>query len=121
MKALKCGGKVDGGRRTFSKQSYIDLPLSPKTFIHLFRNFEIENCGKHRKAKISVDNMREILGLESLVYNQEKSSTHHRILGHVNVLYRTKQIGIFCKDSCSRYRKILKINTQLQCEESYQT
>ena len=108
IKAIKGSGRVDAGKRSYCKKVSIDVPISKETFNSLLKKNLLPNLKREKfRGKVSVARMCAILGIESLVYNQAKSSTQHRILGDVNILYRPKQITIFGNDSCSRYYNIL--------------
>ena len=89
MSLIKRSGKVDSKSRSFSRQVSLDLPLSKDLFEQLFRDYvdvsEKSNKMKMR-AKIQVTAMCKILGIPSLIYTQQKSSTQHRILGDECIL-----------------------------------
>ena len=104
IKAIKGGGRVHAGKRSFCKKVSIDIPLSKVTFNSILKKNLLPNLKKEKfKGKVSIHRMCEILAIESLVFNQPKSSTQHRILGDVNVFYRPKEITIFGNDTCARY------------------
>ena len=97
LRALKNNISSSNCKLGYVKTLAIDLPFSQDNFNNFFKKFVPEKkpieCGKIL-LKLSVNQMKIILGKNWFVYNHPNSSTRQRVLGFVQINYREKKISI---------------------------
>ena len=102
FKALK-----RNGRNGNVKYSSVDLPLNKQSFKKYFVTkvpaLRLEM--NHVRGKISVNDLKKILGNDCNVLRQKSSSTQQRIVGEIDVYFRPKIINVYTNEHCGRYFK----------------
>ena len=79
----------------------VDVPLSPETFSRLFA--EEYSGDDNFKKTIQVDTLNSILGNNWNCFQFPNSATRRRVLGNVDLHFRTKQLVTFEEQDSNRY------------------
>ena len=103
--ALKRASGGRNGKNGTVKSSSVDLPLNQKNFKSYFvtKVPALEIRINHVRAKISVNELRMILGNDCNVFKHKSSSTQQRIIGEIQVYYRPKVFNVYTSEHCDRY------------------
>ena len=105
-KSLKKNTYTSNSKIGYIKTMTIELPLSPQIFNEIFQRL-IPKLGLLKSppisSKVSVNEMKMVLGNNWHIYKHSKSTTRQRILGIVDLKYRQKEITI-TRTHMSRYK-----------------
>ena len=105
FEALKRASGGRNGRTGNVKFSCVDLPFTKLNFKTYFVNkvpaLQIEM--NHVRHKISVNELKQILGNDCNVLKHKASSTQQRIIGEIQVYYRPKVFNVYTSENCDRY------------------
>ena len=99
IKALKRNTYSCNSKTGYLKTICVDLPLSQDTFDHFFNKLIPQTNHNERqtttiKCKVSINDLKTVLGRNWYIYNVPNSSIRQRILGLIQVNYRTKELTI---------------------------
>ena len=105
LKSLKGNKTGSKGHNTLMKKLSVDLPLSEgkfkKRFIPKLKTVKVLNNGSV-KGKMTIDEMKRVMGEDVTVYNEQNASTSNRIFGPIDFHYREKKVDIFAVQNCNR-------------------
>ena len=110
FKALRRSSLTSNANIGYMKNISVDLPLSEDIFNNFFkknipdlrnRNSESINC------KISINDLKHVLGENWFIYNRPNSSTRQRVLGLIQLSYRDKSIKLTIRDINRYYDSLI--------------
>ena len=92
------------GKCGYVQTSNVELPLSKRCFEKYFVSKlpKLKLKMNHVKERISVGDLRLVVGEDCAVYRHKQSSTEQKIVDEIKVSYAPKRFDIYSNQNCER-------------------
>ena len=92
-------------RTGYLKYITLDMPFSCDAFNHIFKRFlnaQPTQTSKGSKLKLTITDLREILGAQCHILVQKNTTTRQRLIGDVTIHHRAKHTPLYDNAACPR-------------------